>query len=430
MENRIDELASIVEWVDDMALEPKWRLDAPARGLRRRPPRGLGRPQPRHAPRPARGCMVRRVRQEVLDQLPPRTDVRVPIEMTEEQLEEHDALIQPIIALMARGEETAADPGGVPPADEPADDAADHLQRPGAAQLRGGLAGDPRPCAPEESMIQGLSAPKLLELRQLVRQLVLDQGRKVVIFSQWRRMLTPGALGGGDLLAEKGCAPGSSPAPKDRNGGRRTSSSSTTTPAFRLLFASDAGGVGLNLQHAANCVINLELPWNPAVLEQRIGRIYRLGQKNPIDVYNLVCEEGIESRIAGLVGSKQAFFKGLFDGDSDAVQFDQSGSFMSRIEQIYDPEQLKVAVSNADAEVRPAVSTTTWKATLRRSLRPPIRSSSPNRPSPWRPSRLNPCIPWRPRPARRSGNFSGSFRSAARPMARSSSRPLRKRPPP
>ena len=81
-------------------------------------------------------------------------------------------------------------------------------------------------------------------------------------------------------------------------------------------------------------MINLELPWNPAVLEQRIGRIYRLGQKQPIDVYNLVCEQGIESRIAGLVGSKQAFFKGLFDGESDAVQFEQSGSFLSQVEKI------------------------------------------------------------------------------------------------
>ena len=83
-------------------------------------------------------------------------------------------------------------------------------------------------------------------------------------------------------------------------------------------------------------MINLELPWNPAVLEQRIGRIYRIGQEQPIDVYNLVNEQGIESRIAGLVGSKQAFFKGLFDGESDAVQFEQSGSFLSRVEKLYD----------------------------------------------------------------------------------------------
>ena len=90
-------------------------------------------------------------------------------------------------------------------------------------------------------------------------------------------------------------------------------------------------------------MINLELPWNPAVLEQRIGRIYRLGQKQPIDVYNLVCEQGIESRIADLVGNKQAFFKGLFDGDSDAVKFDQSGSFLSRVRKLYDPATLAAA---------------------------------------------------------------------------------------
>jgi superfamily II DNA/RNA helicase len=108
-------------------------------------------------------------------------------------------------------------------------------------------------------------------------------------------------------------------------------------PSFRMLFATDAGGVGLNLQRAANCVVNLELPWNPAVLEQRIGRIYRLGQKQPIDVYNLVCEYGIESRIAGIVGSKQAFFKGLFDGDSDTIDFGQASNFLARVQKLYEP---------------------------------------------------------------------------------------------
>lgn len=55
-----------------------------------------------------------------------------------------------------------------------------------------------------------------------------------------------------------------------------------------------AGGDGLNLQKAASCCINVDLPWNPAVLEQRIGRIHRLGQKRPIDVYNL----GLALRLA------------------------------------------------------------------------------------------------------------------------------------
>ena len=104
-----------------------------------------------------------------------------------------------------------------------------------------------------------------------------------------------------------------------------------------MLFATDAGGVGLNLQRAASACINVELPWNPAVLEQRIGRIHRLGQRRPIDVYNLVSEPGIESRLADLVGSKQALFKGLFDGTTDEVAFERSGSFLSRIERIVAP---------------------------------------------------------------------------------------------
>jgi superfamily II DNA/RNA helicase len=113
--------------------------------------------------------------------------------------------------------------------------------------------------------------------------------------------------------------------------------SSMISTAARVLFASDAGGVGLNLQKAASCCINIDLPWNPAVLEQRIGRIYRLGQKRPIDVYNLVSQCSIEARIAGLVADKQALFSSLFDGPSDEVRFERSGSFLSRIERVVEP---------------------------------------------------------------------------------------------
>ena len=107
--------------------------------------------------------------------------------------------------------------------------------------------------------------------------------------------------------------------------------------------------MGLNLQRAASACINIELPRNPAVLEQRIGRIYRLGQHRLIDVYNLVREPGIESRIAELVGSKQAFFVGLFDGTTDEVAFDRSGSFLSRIERIVAPAMERPPTRDAEA---------------------------------------------------------------------------------
>ncbi len=349
MENRIEELASIVEWVDEMALEPKWRLPAlhAMRSDGRKEITGVRhldtlrlRLQP---------CMIRRVRQEVLDQLPPRTDVRVPIEMTPAQLEEHDALIQPIAQLMRIAE--------VRPLTQ-----AEFLRlmsllttqriiSNGLAQLQfEHVWPSVRGCPPDESVLKGLSAPKLLELRQLVRQVAIDQSRKIVVFSQWRRMLHLAHWAVSDILAERKLRAGFFTGAESQR--RRTQNivEFHDDPGFSILFASDAGGVGLNLQRAANCVINLELPWNPAVLEQRIGRIYRLGQKQPIDVYNLVCEQGIESRIADLVGNKQAFFKGLFDGDNDTVKFDQAGSFLSRVKKLYDPATLAAASAEGGIE--------------------------------------------------------------------------------
>ncbi len=58
-------------------------------------------------------------------------------------------------------------------------------------------------------------------------------------------------------------------------------------PACKVFFSTDAGGVGLNLQ-AAFAVINFEPPWNPARLEQRIGRVRRLGQSRSVHVVHML----------------------------------------------------------------------------------------------------------------------------------------------
>ena len=121
-------------------------------------------------------------------------------------------------------------------------------------------------------------------------------------------------------------------------------------PSVGVMFLSDAGGVGLNLQRAASCCVNLELPWNPAVLEQRIGRIYRLGQTQPIDVYNLVSEAGIESRIAQLVANKKAVFSSLFDGTSDEVRFEGGHSFLEGVKKLVDAPEVPAVFSDADAD--------------------------------------------------------------------------------
>ncbi len=345
MENRLDELASIVEWVDPFALEPKWRLgawhatyaDASSGGAK--PAREVVGARNLETIRTRlQNVMVRRIRRDVIAQLPPRTDIRVPVEMVEAQREEHDALALPIARLLAasahrplRREEFLRLMSLL---------TSQRIISNGLAQLDflNVWPDLKKQTTVNDEFLKSLNSPKLLVFRDLIRQIVLDQGRKVVVFSQWRRMLRLACWALSDLLADHGLEAGFFTGAERRQRRDANLIAFHDQPDFRILFASDAGGVGLNLQRAANCVINLELPWNPAVLEQRIGRIYRIGQDQPIDVYNLITEEGIEARIAGLVASKQALFAGLFDGTADAISYESSSSFLSQVRLLINEE--------------------------------------------------------------------------------------------
>jgi hypothetical protein len=180
--------------------------------------------------------------------------------------------------------------------------------------------------------------------------LVVTQGRKVVVFSQWRRMLELATWAVSDLLAGAGKR---ALFFTGQEGPRRRTQNLVDfhdDPAASVLFLTDAGGVGLNLQRAASACVNLELPWNPAVLEQRIGRIHRLGQERPIDVYNLLTRGSIEERIAGLVADKRALFKGLFDGKADELRFDGGSAMVSVLERL--AEEAPPAVGDAPTDER------------------------------------------------------------------------------
>jgi superfamily II DNA or RNA helicase len=333
MENRLEELASIMDWVDDHALEPKWRL-APwhsvfADGRRETVgARHLDTLRERVAPH-----MLRRVRSEVLSQLPPRTDTVMPVEMTDAQREEHDALDRPIASILRRARK------------RPLTQAeflrlmtlltTKRIIANGLAQHRfDGIWPGIERARPHEALLASLSSPKLAEVRALLAAIAVEQERKVVVFSQWRRMLRLAHWAVADVLADAGLRAAfftGQERPRQRT---RNLVDFHDDPAARVLFATDAGGVGLNLQRAASACVVLDLPWNPAVFEQRVGRIYRIGQKRPIDVYSLVSQGSIEERIASLVADKRALFRGLFDGTSDSVRFDRSGSFLANLEKL------------------------------------------------------------------------------------------------
>jgi len=120
---------------------------------------------------------------------------------------------------------------------------------------------------------------KLAELDVLLGQLTSEEDGKIILFSEWTTMLDlieP-------LLHRRGLdfarLDGSVPHKKRQQLLHRLQND----PQSKLFITTNAGSNGLNLQ-VANTVINVDLPWNPAVLEERIGRAHRMGQKRSIQV--------------------------------------------------------------------------------------------------------------------------------------------------
>ena len=109
-----------------------------------------------------------------------------------------------------------------------------------------------------------------------------------------------------------------------------------TDPRCRLFLSTDAGGVGLNLQHAAAVVVNMDLPWNPAVLEQRIGRVHRMGQSRGVQVVNFVGQGSIEEGMLSVLAFKKSLFAGVLDGGEREVflQGTRLSKFMESVEQV------------------------------------------------------------------------------------------------
>ena len=86
----------------------------------------------------------------------------------------------------------------------------------------------------------------------------------------------------------------------------------------QILLATQAGGEGLNLQFCQN-IINYDLPWNPMKIEQRIGRVHRLGQKKPVKILNLFTKDTIEERILELLYDKLKLFTDVFSLEEETL---------------------------------------------------------------------------------------------------------------
>jgi superfamily II DNA/RNA helicase len=163
---------------------------------------------------------------------------------------------------------------------------------------------------------------KIERLAELFDEVAAEESRKVVLFSEWTTMLDlieP-------LLSERELdfvrLDGSVPQKRRQELVDRFQSD----PTCRLFLTTNAGSTGLNLQ-AANTVINVDLPWNPAVLEQRIGRAHRMGQTQQVQVFILVTEGTLEEKLLETLSAKKDLALAALDSSSEVTEVQlQSGT--------------------------------------------------------------------------------------------------------
>ncbi|MFQ5740378.1 MAG: DEAD/DEAH box helicase [Acidobacteriota bacterium] len=306
LENRIDEIYSIIEFLDPYLLGPLFRFNRDFYQLDERG-RPCGYKNLDILRQRIRPLLLRRRKEEVEGQLPPRTVNNYFVAMEAEQrlrYDEYNARVARLLALARRRALTREE--------------GEKLQK-WLACLR--MICDSPFILDQECRI----CPKLSELESVLEEVLQSNGSKVLVFSEWERMLRLVR----DLVQEMGLDfawhTGSVPQ-KER---RLQINRFKEDPGCCLFLSTDSGSLGLNLQ-AANVVVNLDLPWNPARLEQRIARAWRKHQTRPVSVVNLICENSIEHRMLDLLAQKQRLANSVVDGLGDLKSM-QMPSGRSRI---------------------------------------------------------------------------------------------------
>ncbi len=296
LENRLEELHSIVEFIDRFGLGPRFRFLAEHQHLDEAG-KVIGYHNLSRIAKSLESILVRRTKKEVLKELPERLEKNYFVPMTNEQMKHHEENRETVARIVAKWRRFG------------------FLSETDQRILMIALQNMRMSCNStyllDKKTDYGVKADELM----VVLEEVFERAdTKAVVFSQW--------LGTHEILLDRlesfkrkyVLFHGRIPGPKRKDLIRQFKND----PDCRVFLSTDAGGVGLNLQNAS-AVINMDLPWNPAVLEQRIGRIHRLGQHRPVRVVNFVAQGTIEHGMLSLLSFKQSLFSGVLDKGKDEV---------------------------------------------------------------------------------------------------------------
>src|SRR6266851_2768376 len=313
LENKLEELISIVQFVDQHRLGPTWKLlhehQVKDEAGRVTGYTGLEKIGQTLAP-----IMIRRRKSEVLRQLPSRTDQNLLVPMTEGQMLYHQENADVVAKIVHRWRKTRF--------------LSDKDQRRMTCALQNMRMSCNSTYLLDRETDHGVKAD---ELAALFEDLFAEPEAKAVVFSQWTRthdivIRRLEARGLGYVSFHGGVPSEKRPALVERF---------RDDPACRVFLSTDAGSTGLNLQHAST-VVNMDLPWNPAILEQRIARIHRMGQIRPVQVINFVAKGTIEEGMLSVLAFKRSLSAGILDGGSGEISLGGSrlNRFMKDVENV------------------------------------------------------------------------------------------------
>ena len=296
LENRLEELHSIVEFVDRFHLGPLFRFLAEHQHVDEHG-KVVGYHNLSKIAKSLEPILVRRTKNEVLKELPERLEKNYFVPMTAEQMKHHEENRETVARIVAKWRRFG------------------FLSETDQRMLMIALQNMRMSCNStyllDKKTDFGVKADELISV---LGEIFERPDSKVVVFSQW--------LGTHEvLLGRLESARHNHVLFHGRIDARKRMElvkQFKEDPDCRVFLSTDAGGVGLNLQNAS-AVVNMDLPWNPATLEQRIGRIHRLGQHRPVRVVNFVAQGTIEHGMLSLLSFKQSLFSGVLDKGKDEV---------------------------------------------------------------------------------------------------------------
>ena len=312
VENRIEDIYSLVQFIDPHFFGPLFRFNREFYHLDDKGrPKGYKNLDVLH--RRLKPLMLRRRKSDVEGELPDRTINNYFVPMSEEQRLRYGGYEAEVAKLAAIARRRA-------------------LLEPEFLKLQKSLAAMRMLCdtpyiLDEECRI----CPKLEELEKLLEELCENPDTKIIIFSEWERMLMLVR----EHLKEKNIGFAWHTGSVEQKKRRMEINHFKNDASCRVFLSTDAGSVGLNLQ-VASVVINLDIPWNPAKLEQRIARAWRKHQTRSVQVINMVSENSIEHRMLGLLKQKQALADTILETGEDGEMNLPSGraSMMERLDTV------------------------------------------------------------------------------------------------